>query len=564
MSSGLSRDPSKVFWKNRLFSLESCIQSILLLSIFFVPLVIMRGKSASYDEVAHLPAGFSYLTTGLVKLNPQHPPLIKEICALPLLFLRPAKLVDRTKLESQTLEPNFEWKYGRRFLFDQDADRLLFWGRVPVVFLSLGLAILVLLWSSELWGRKAGLLALFLYAFDPIITAHAQFVTTDVGFAFFATLFLFVFRKFIQRPAAKWLIFSGVTLGLASGAKFSAAILLPVITVIVFLGTWRTSRKPLRKPMSPQPTVARINAGTWDEEDDRQGLLTILFAMIVMVATAAVILWAIYIFPKDPLFYLKGLRAVNQDHDPHFPYYLMGRLRPGGWRSYFIVAWLIKTPIPTLVLLSLSLFFFVKGKRAFWLDEVFLIVPALAFLVGYSLKADNIGVRYLIPCLPFMMIFSARIVSAAAGRRALRTLVTLLLGWYVVEFIAIWPDHLSYFNQIVGGYRHGPEWLDDSNVDWGQGLIELRDYLQSHRMCDYSLLYFGSGEPQYYGIPRRNLVDEVSLSPVPGTTLILSGHYLARIRAVARRKNSNETLSVWPFKAVPKTVVGHAYYVYEF
>jgi dolichyl-phosphate-mannose-protein mannosyltransferase len=561
MSSRPSGNPSKVCWKVRLFSLEPLAQSALLIIIFFVPLIIMRGKSASYDEVAHLPAGFSYLTTGLVKLNPQHPPLIKEISALPLLFLRPAKLVDRRKLESQTLEPNFEWNYGRRFLFDQDADRLLFWGRIPVVFLSLGLAILVMLWARELWGRRAGLLALFLYAFDPTIMAHAQFVTTDVGCAFFATLFLFVLRRFLQHRDAKWLILSGITLGLALGAKFSAALLVPL--TMVFLVAGHRQSKRLREPALGEPTAAGIGIGNWDEGSVKQRFLVAAMTIILMMATAAIVLWVIYIFPKDPFFYLKGLNVVNQDHHPDFPYYLMGRLKPGGWRSYFVIAWLIKTPLPSLVLWLLSLLLFLRGERAFWLEEIFLTVPALAFLVGYSLKADNIGVRYLIPCLPFFIIFTTRIVSAA-GKVALRIPLALLLGWYMLEFFAISPDHLSYFNQIAGGYRHGPEWLDDSNVDWGQSLIELRDYLQSHKLSDYALLYFGSGEPEYYGIPRRNLTDEVPLSPAPGTTLILSGHYLARLRAVTRHEGSNDTRGLWPYNAVLKAVVGHAYYVYQF
>jgi hypothetical protein len=127
----------------------------------------------------------------------------------------------------------------------------------------------------------------------------------------------------------------------------------------------------------------------------------------------------------------------------------------------------------------------------------------------------------------------------------------------------IYPDHLSYFNQIAGGYRHGPEWLDDSNVDWGQGLIQLREYLETRKLENYSLCYFGSAEPLYYGIAGRNVTDEVPLSPPVGTKLILSGHYVARMRALAPRHISNERQN-WLSKAVPKAIVGHAYYVYEF
>ena len=45
----------------------------------------MRTTSAVFDETAHLPAGYTYLTTRDFRLNPEHPPLAKELAALPLL-----------------------------------------------------------------------------------------------------------------------------------------------------------------------------------------------------------------------------------------------------------------------------------------------------------------------------------------------------------------------------------------------------------------------------------------------------------------------------------------------
>src|SRR6266480_3686949 len=179
------------------------VRIILLTITFFMPASIMKDKSATYDEVIHLPAGYTYLTTGIIKLNQRHPPLIKEICAFPLLFLDVKPLLDRKALQGANVDIAYEWDLGRNFLYHRgyDADRVLFWGRIPALLLSLGLAILVSVWSGRLWGKRASLLALFLYTFDPTITAHAQLVTTDVGFAFFATLFLFLLRRYLESPS---------------------------------------------------------------------------------------------------------------------------------------------------------------------------------------------------------------------------------------------------------------------------------------------------------------------------------------------------------------------------
>src|SRR5207249_2128046 len=215
------------------------LRLLLLSSTLLIPLLLMKGKSATFDEVAHLPAGYSYLTTGLVKINPQHPPLIKEICAVPLLFLDAKMPVDPETLRRSPVSLIYQWGFGKRFLYSQDADRLLFWGRVPAVLLSVGLATLVMLWASRLWGGAAGLFALFLYAFDPTVTAHAQLVTTDVGLAFFATLFLYLLRRYLAAPSWGRLTASGLGLGLALGAKFSGAALVPMAVLLIGMAAWR-------------------------------------------------------------------------------------------------------------------------------------------------------------------------------------------------------------------------------------------------------------------------------------------------------------------------------------
>src|SRR5262249_22351733 len=159
--------------------------------------------------------------THRVTLNPEHPPLIKEICALPLLFLDVVMPVAQDVIEQRAKDSTYEWRFGREFFSRPDRDRLLFWGRLPAALLSLALAGLILRWASELWGPLAGSLALFLYAFDPTIAAHAQLVTTDVGFAFFATAFLYALRLYVRKRSAVPLLTAGATLGLALGAKFS-------------------------------------------------------------------------------------------------------------------------------------------------------------------------------------------------------------------------------------------------------------------------------------------------------------------------------------------------------
>src|SRR5215472_17573568 len=87
--------------------------------------------SATADEIVHLPAGYTYWTTRDFRLNPEHPPLAKLLAAVPLLFLKP--YTDLTSREWNTAD---EYLFGYRFLYSNDADRLLFWGRLPLTMLA--------------------------------------------------------------------------------------------------------------------------------------------------------------------------------------------------------------------------------------------------------------------------------------------------------------------------------------------------------------------------------------------------------------------------------------------
>jgi dolichyl-phosphate-mannose-protein mannosyltransferase len=519
---------------------------VLLAVVIIVPAIIMTEKSATFDEVTHLPAGYSYLIERSIRYNPQHPPLIKEICALPLLLL---------DLRYPEPPPENEWIFGREFLFRQDAQRILFWGRMPALLLSLSMASLVAVWATHLWGGAGGLLALFLYAFDPTITAHSQLVTTDVGVACFSVLYLWSLRSFLRNPTWKTLLFSGLSLGLALGAKFSAVVLVPISVVLLVVAAYQG--QPI-KTLAPSSAKSEV-----DKLPLRAALWRNVAALTLMTLVAVVIVWAIYFFPKDPLFYWKGIQTVNRDRGTQPYFYLMGTLKPGGWKSYLLIAWLLKTPIPSLLLGVAAVVMLFNGRRATWLDEAFLIVPATGYFLFYSIFADNIGVRYLIPCFPFLYIFTGRVVQGIRSvPRVQKLLFCALLAWNVSEYAAITPDHLSYFNQIAGGADNGMEWLSDSNVDWGQGLIQLRQFLEDQKITDYAYFYFGTADPEYYGVRGRRIEGfDFVIRPTRGV-VIMSTHLVTRARDVLDRVFGNGPLN-WLRRQAPVHIVGHAYYVYE-
>ena len=163
------------------------------------------GDAAIMDEVAHIPSGYSYVRYGDYRLNPEHPPLLKDLAGIPLQFLN---LTFPTDDKFWTTDANGQWEAGWKFMYlpENDTEKLIFWSRFPIILLSLLLGFLIFKWAQELFGAKAGLLALSLYAFDPNILGHNHYVTTDLGIAAFSVFAFYFFVKYLKNPGWKTII----------------------------------------------------------------------------------------------------------------------------------------------------------------------------------------------------------------------------------------------------------------------------------------------------------------------------------------------------------------------
>jgi hypothetical protein len=355
----------------------------------------------------------------------------------------------------------------------------------------------------------------------------------DLALACFGFLFLWRLWRWTRDGGRRDLIASGVLLGLALASKFSAVILVPVLLVLLTI-----------RAVEVREHRARIAAAG--------GLVLLL---------AAVTVWAVYLFPSDPTFYLDGMRRVNADHDPSRAYYLAGRFRVGGFWYYFLAAFLLKTPLPTLGLTVLTAARFRALRAPRWLDEAFLAVPVVAFFVVTSAFADNLGVRYLLPVYPLLFVWVSRCGRLLLGRRPIAVAAGLLAAWYAGSALWVFPDHLAYFHEAAGGPAQGWRWLDDSNLDWGQDLKRLRRYLDENGIERVRLLYPWNGDPDYYGIDHvRVTPEEWYGAPRPGvyamsTVWLVRGLYEARGRGVP---------TDWLERYRPVGRVGASFLIYRF
>ncbi|MEM8863772.1 MAG: hypothetical protein AAGD96_36140, partial [Chloroflexota bacterium] len=226
--------------------------------------------------------------------------------------------------------------------------------------------------------------------------------------------------------------------------------------------------------------------------------------------TAWGFIWAIYGFAIRPLpggVFWDDLFWQLQYLERTHAVYLNGEISESGWWYYFPIAFIYKVPLPTLGLMLFALGHSLIQRR--WLnafqqtDWLFFLIPALVYLGFAQLIANNIGYRYLINAFPFLMLLVGagladdKSSSQPQSRPLMAGLAAVLAT--AVLCTTIWPNYISHFNWLAGGQQGGWRILSDSNVDWGQDLVALREW-QIETGQPIKLSYFGTAYPSGYGL----------------------------------------------------------------
>jgi len=381
------------------------------------------------------------------------------------------------------------------------AERL---GRLATIAFSVLVGFIVYLWARE-WGRFAGLTALFLYVFEPTILAHSRLVTTDIYIMGMVMASVFTYWRFLQQPGWKRGVLAAVVLGLAQLAKYTSVFLFPlllVLTVIhqlpIFLSLARDERKhSLRNRILKDLAIGLgfvlvalliINIGflfnrtflPFGEYDFRSSLFQSIQANAGLLNAVPV---------PTPYPYLEGLDWIvhrERTGEGYGRIYLLGELRPHGegFPGYFLVAMLFKLPVGLLLLTILAIVVYTRNAswEAFRERDMFLFLPWLMFTVYFNFFfRAQIGIRFILPSFPFMLVFCGRIAESWRHMRLdLRVGFVVLLISIVPSVLSYYPHYLSYFNAFVRDRTRAYRLLADSNLDWGQNKALVRSFLEAH------------------------------------------------------------------------------------
>ncbi len=505
--------------------------TVLLLAAFAVQAVAAAARdSVTIDEFSHLAVGLYRLLTGDFRHGSDNPNLPRLFAALPLLLTRPAF--------APPPDPS-EWTVGYQLMQANPGryQEIYFAGRMMIILLSLATAALTARWAFELYGTGAALASLFLFAFSPSLLAHGHLVTNDMAGAFGFLLALYAAWRFLDAPTWRRAALVGLAAGLANLLKLSApALAVMVLAVVAVRATAeRRGGPPLaawlgRLALMAAAALLVVNAGYGfvgtlaplrEGDFPPNGRLTALAASMPELRLPL------------PLAYLEGLdKALAVGKDIDTVYYLAGRLSSEGFWYYHLVAFAAKCPLPVLLAAVFAVAAWAAGRAPGRRVYAVFVPVLLLFAVNASFNSLNIGERHVLAAYPLLFIGISPWVAAALSAprrrpglkaRATQLAAALALLWTAAGTIAVAPRYLQYFNEAAGGPENGHRLLVDSNLDWGQDLLRLRDYMRENRVDTVALAYFGRVNPGVYGIRFTPLVRGVSRGKAAVSASFLMG-----------------------------------------
>ena len=485
------------------------------------------GETQTWDEGIHIAAGYAYLTRGDFGWNDEHPPLVKLMSALPLKRLGLAMPV-----ESDAWRKRNEVHLGTELIYHSGvpADRILFAARSMTMLLSLLFLAALAWWTRRRFGPAAALLAVALCAFDPNLIAHGRYVTTDLPVTVFFFFTCVLWAEYLENGRPRNLAAAAAAFALAMVTKFSAVLLIPILAALY---GFRWAQRPKEFTMRRAGIAAAallaalfvaVNVVYWPET---VRCLTTHVERLSQVAdrgtfTGSMLYRAGKWFHLPAHEYLKGLNAVATHNASGHDSYLLGRRSDKGWWYYFPVVFGVKSTLAALaaavLLLGAGVWRLLNRERPSdaacrirWqaIPPVWagLLFPPLFYFVFSMTSAINIGMRHILLVYPFLYVASAALLARLATRRAARYAMVALGALQIAECASIAPDYLAFFNALSGGPAKGPDYLVDSNIDWGQDVKKLVKWLDAHGTRKAHLFYFGTTYLAYYGLDDQGIPD---------------------------------------------------------
>jgi len=529
------------------------------------------GNAITTDELAHIPSGYYYLKTGKYFLNPEHPPLIKDLSALPLLLLNPvfpdisSEIIfpegyawegypPEQFIYSKNLEiRNAQWDWGRVFLFNpqNNPDLIAFWARLSVVFFNAVFLFLLYGLLSKAWSRRSAVISLFLIIFSQFNLAQGSLVAMDFMSSLLQLLAIVSFSIYIKSSTEgkKSGILLLMTVGLSSLAllsKFSSLVVLPslfiggIIYSIFIKGSWKNILKYLLKFLTFSFLTLFL-------------IILYYYFHTFNMDNNDVLAQLNHYYPKELPFGIKGLLEILIFSNPifrGFAQYLSGVLMvfsrmnvvyqeiffmgkvygaEGAGPLYFPILYIAKLPVGLLFLNLMALILTVGGaifskEKLFKKVKVCLKNPTFLFLIIFifcfsviTLSSNlQIGLRHIMPIILGITVLTAKVIDFYWDKNLFKFIFSGMFLFIILSVLISFPNYISHYNIFFGGANNGYKIATDSNFDWGQDAKKLVKWVEDNDIDKIYVDIEGNVPLQWYmGDVYREL--DLKKNPYPET-----------------------------------------------
>lgn len=159
----------------------------------------------------------------------------------------------------------------------------------------------------------------------------------------------------------------------------------------------------------------------------------------------------------------------------------------------------------------------------------------LALFTALALNSRiNIGIRHFLPAYPFFCLLGGALLAATLGLRPAarfrwlpRAIVTAMLAWTIVQAALLYPNYLPYMNALAAGRPHW-QLLGDSNLEWGEDIPALADYLHAHGETAITAATSAGWETlQLHGITYHPLLGSASENEVTTRYVAVGASFLS-------------------------------------
>ncbi|MGE3313942.1 MAG: glycosyltransferase family 39 protein [Planctomycetaceae bacterium] len=536
--------------------------------------------SPNLMEAADLPAGLFHLESGSFQLREVNPPLVRLIAAIPAKF---AGATQEWRSVSSFPEKRCEFAVAQDFIEanGEQVFTLFAMSRLACIpFTVLGAGICGI-WARRLYGPWPGVLAVGLWCFDPTILGHAATMNPDVPAAAMGITSIYFFARWNDEPSWRRGILAALFLGLALLTRTTLWMLLPVQLVA---GLWSIRKRSggisaFQLAAMFGGAIYLFNLG-YGFEGTACPLFRFSFVSKAFGGPEAGLdapsnrfkESALSMIPLPlPAPFVQGVdlqRFDFENSDGRFRSYLRGRWSERGWWYYYLYGLAVKWPLGTWALALLAVF--EKLRSIFRREhsppgELHCLICGLAILAAVSSQSGfSMHFRYVLPMFPFAFLLMSRVASSKS--HAIRIVVATSFVFSTGASLASYPHTLSYFNRIAGGPANGHAHLLHSSIDWGQDLLEFRDWIRQHGIADeITLASTGPTPHELLGVvkgspPHLHWQDDGSINPSSGP---VAGWHAVSVNLLREKRyayflefrpTATIGYSIWVYRLEPDTV----------